>query len=60
MKGVAIYKVSGLTGYPSDIFFNVPLDDVGDAIFYCTMEAQLLIRYLSLEAGNAGREVGEK
>lgn len=28
------------------IWFNVPLDDLGDATFFADMQAKLLIRYL--------------
>lgn len=60
IKGSAIYRTDITWPYPDDLCFNVPIDDVGDAVLYPEMEAQLLIRYLSLETENAaGKEGGE-
>lgn len=46
IKGYAIYMTDQLKPYLFDIYFNVPLDDIGETAFYPEMEAHLLIRYL--------------
>lgn len=49
IKGYAIYTTDQLRPYEGDVFFTIPLNDLGDATLYPEMEAHLLIRYLSNE-----------
>lgn len=49
IKGVAVYMTNKLRPYEGDVYFNVPVEDMGDAAFFPIMEAKLLIRYLSLD-----------
>lgn len=49
VKNTAIYSTDGLQPLVNTIHFHVPIDDMGDAVFYPEMESHLLIRYLSWE-----------
>jgi hypothetical protein len=45
-KGHALYKT---ILNEEEIYFNIPIEDIGDATYYELMESHLLIRYLVLE-----------
>lgn len=48
-KGACLYKATILLEQEQDLSFLVPVDDMGDAIFYNTMPAKGLIRWLVIE-----------
>jgi hypothetical protein len=45
-KGHVLYKT---LLNEEEIYFNIPIEDIGDATFYYEMESHLLIRWLVLE-----------
>jgi hypothetical protein len=47
-KGVMYYVAHLSEGKP--VHFSIPITDIGDAAFYSTMEAKLLIRYMNYDA----------
>lgn len=46
IKGVAVYKYEGFTTEIPNLYFNVPMYDMGDAEFLPWMPAKLLLRHL--------------
>lgn len=42
---VYVCEIGGNTGIP-DVFFEIPVEELGDGLFFAEMESQLLIRYI--------------
>lgn len=58
-KGIACYLTTlPPEEYGLDVWFEVPVSDMGDADFLCVMESQLLIRWLVVQE-KSDKEQGE-